>query len=65
MNIDDKIFWLIMTVPILPCCISFVLGGVIGSLTMSFLNDITEYKDPYSTWENVEKEVEEDGTKHI
>ena len=30
MTIDDKIFWFVLTTPIIPLLISFILGGVLG-----------------------------------
>lgn len=33
--------------PIMPCVICFILGGIIGTVTMAILNAATDYKDPY------------------
>ena len=32
--------------PIIPCVISFIIGGVIGTLAMAMLNGVSDYKDP-------------------
>ena len=30
MSIDDKIFWFVLTAPIIKLTISFILGGMLG-----------------------------------
>ena len=46
MNFDDKLFWLVVTMPYIQCIISFVLGGVIGAVAMAILDALPYYKDP-------------------
>ena len=53
MGWEDKLFWLVVSVPIIPCVISFIIGGVIGTLAMAILNATSDYKDP-ATWDYIE-----------
>ena len=50
MSWEDKIFWLVVSMPIIPCVICFMLGGIIGTVTMALLNAATDYKDPYTEY---------------
>lgn len=52
MSVDDKIFWLMITMPIIPCVVSFILGGTFGVLIMAFMQGVGEYQDP-SQWDNL------------
>jgi riboflavin transporter FmnP len=38
MSIEDEIFWLIINIPAIPCIVSFILGGIIATITMIILN---------------------------
>ena len=48
MSIDDKIFWLVVTMPIIQNVICFILGSIIGAVAMSIADAVEYYQDPYT-----------------
>lgn len=50
MSIEDKLFVLVVTMPIIQNVICFIIGGVIGCLAMAICNAASDFEDPYTDY---------------